>query len=106
MLLFGFLLYLSCMKVCTVHAQLLLAYAGPSSNVRVERTSRNCFNGGGALAEVMSLYEKVDEDTLNAECLTQQVCVRGEENHRLGVEVSITLFFNKKYMLLLVLSFH
>ncbi|XP_077241803.1 homolog of DNA mismatch repair protein MSH3 isoform X2 [Tasmannia lanceolata] len=41
----------------------LLAYAGPSSNVRVERTSRDCFNDGGALAEVMTLYEELGEDT-------------------------------------------
>ncbi|KDP22293.1 hypothetical protein JCGZ_26124 [Jatropha curcas] len=42
--------------------KLLLAYAGPSSNVRVEHASRNCFNNGGALAEVMSLYENTSEN--------------------------------------------
>ncbi|CAN1264854.1 DNA mismatch repair protein MSH3 [Linum perenne] len=44
--------------------KLLLAYAGPASNVRVERISRDCFRDGDALAEVMSLYENVDEDKL------------------------------------------
>ncbi|CAN1264853.1 DNA mismatch repair protein MSH3 [Linum perenne] len=39
--------------------KLLLAYAGPASNVRVERISRDCFRDGDALAEVMSLYENV-----------------------------------------------
>ncbi|KAG9441136.1 hypothetical protein H6P81_016990 [Aristolochia fimbriata] len=43
--------------------KLLLAYAGPSSNVRVERASCDCFKDGGALAEVMTLYENnVRED--------------------------------------------
>ncbi|XP_027103815.1 DNA mismatch repair protein MSH3 isoform X1 [Coffea arabica] len=37
--------------------KLLLAYAGPASNIRVEHTSRDCFTEGGALAEVMSLFE-------------------------------------------------
>lgn len=47
--------------------KLLLAYAGPSSNVRVERTSRDCFKDGGALAEVMSLFENLEADTSIAE---------------------------------------
>ncbi|XP_022736082.1 DNA mismatch repair protein MSH3 isoform X2 [Durio zibethinus] len=42
--------------------KLLLAYAGPASNVRLEHASRDCFKGGGALGEVMSVYEKVAED--------------------------------------------
>ncbi|KAI3953539.1 hypothetical protein MKW92_005053 [Papaver armeniacum] len=41
--------------------KLLLAYAGPTSNVRVECASRDCFKDGGALAEVMSSYENIDE---------------------------------------------
>ncbi|KAI3836343.1 hypothetical protein MKW92_046063 [Papaver armeniacum] len=41
--------------------KLLLAYAGPASNVRVERASRDCFKDGGALAEVMSSFEDIDE---------------------------------------------
>ncbi|XP_010255451.1 PREDICTED: DNA mismatch repair protein MSH3 [Nelumbo nucifera] len=66
--------------------KLLLAYAGPTSNVRVERASRECFNDGGALAEVMSLYENVSEDTLvdhqeqNSEC-----------KHLLGIEGIISM---------------
>lgn len=43
---------------------MLLAYSGPSSNVRVERVSRDCFSDGGALADVMSLYENMIEDNL------------------------------------------
>ncbi|KAL2920635.1 DNA mismatch repair protein MSH3 [Bienertia sinuspersici] len=37
--------------------KLLLTYAGPSSNVRMERASCDCFKDGGALAELMSLFE-------------------------------------------------
>ncbi|KAJ4843190.1 hypothetical protein Tsubulata_008107, partial [Turnera subulata] len=44
--------------------KLLLAYAGPSSNVRVERSTGNCFMDGGALAEVISLYENMGEDNV------------------------------------------
>ncbi|XP_050222033.1 DNA mismatch repair protein MSH3 isoform X2 [Mercurialis annua] len=50
--------------------KLLLAYAGPSSNVRVERTSRVHLSDGGALAEVMSLYETASKHT--AVCEDQQ----------------------------------
>ncbi|KAI3966606.1 hypothetical protein MKX01_011404 [Papaver californicum] len=41
--------------------KLILTFAGPTSNVRVERASRDCFKDGGALAEVMSSYENIDE---------------------------------------------
>ncbi|XP_058765907.1 DNA mismatch repair protein MSH3-like isoform X2 [Vicia villosa] len=43
--------------------KLLLAFAGPSSNARVERASRDCFTDGGALAEVMTLYENMCVDS-------------------------------------------
>ncbi|XP_060203585.1 DNA mismatch repair protein MSH3 isoform X1 [Lycium barbarum] len=41
--------------------KMLLAYAGPASNVRVEDVSSDRFSDGGALAEVMSLYEGMQE---------------------------------------------
>ncbi|KAH7848195.1 hypothetical protein Vadar_011039 [Vaccinium darrowii] len=47
--------------------KLLLAYAGPASNVRVERASRYCFNEGGAIAEVMALYENTSENGLGGQ---------------------------------------
>ncbi|KAG6543098.1 hypothetical protein Mapa_015347 [Marchantia paleacea] len=34
----------------------LMDFAGPSSEVRVERVSRDCFKDGGALAEVVDFY--------------------------------------------------
>lgn len=40
--------------------KLLVAYAGPASNIRIERVSQNIFSDGGALAEVTSLYEQMD----------------------------------------------
>lgn len=66
--------------------QLLLAYAGSASNVRVERASRDCFRGGGALAEVMSLYENRGAENLsNNENLSSEVLEKG--NFRSGIEV-------------------
>ncbi|KAL2556054.1 DNA mismatch repair protein MSH3 [Forsythia ovata] len=41
--------------------KLLLAYAGPATNVRVEHASQDCFSDG-ALAEVMSLYEDMNKN--------------------------------------------
>ncbi|VVA92621.1 unnamed protein product [Arabis nemorensis] len=40
----------------------LLAYAGPTSNVRVERASLDRFRNGSAVDEVMSLYEDIRAD--------------------------------------------
>ncbi|CAJ1977075.1 unnamed protein product [Sphenostylis stenocarpa] len=45
--------------------KLLLDFAGPSSNVRVERVSRDCFTDGGALSEVMTLFENMHLDSLS-----------------------------------------
>ncbi|KAK4431505.1 DNA mismatch repair protein MSH3 [Sesamum alatum] len=42
--------------------KLLLAFAGPASNVRVEYASQDRLHDGGALAEVMSLYEELNEN--------------------------------------------
>ncbi|GMJ06531.1 homolog of DNA mismatch repair protein MSH3 [Hibiscus trionum] len=51
--------------------KLLLAYAGPASNVRLEHVSCDCFKDGGAREYVMSVYEKMVEDNL-ADRLTAQ----------------------------------
>ncbi|MCO5576829.1 hypothetical protein L7F22_030649 [Adiantum nelumboides] len=40
---------------------LLLDYAGPNSNVRIERMSRNSLGDGGALSEVLGFYESAKE---------------------------------------------
>ncbi|XP_073012636.1 DNA mismatch repair protein MSH3 isoform X2 [Typha latifolia] len=70
----------------TATEKLLLAYAGPTSNVRVEHTSRDCFNDGGALADVMSLYERISDEAVNAEHGTEMVGIRKEENNLYGIE--------------------
>ncbi|KAE8733932.1 DNA mismatch repair protein MSH3 [Hibiscus syriacus] len=44
--------------------KLLLAYAGPASNVRLEHASCDCFKDGGAREDLMSVYEKMVEDNL------------------------------------------
>ncbi|BAT94198.1 hypothetical protein LR48_Vigan02g212900 [Vigna angularis] len=42
--------------------KLLLDFAGPASNVRAEHVSRDCFIDGGALSEVMTLYDNMNVD--------------------------------------------
>lgn len=42
--------------------QFLLAYAGPTSNVRVELASLDRFRNGSAVDEVISLYEDIRAD--------------------------------------------
>ncbi|GMY07192.1 DNA mismatch repair protein MSH3 isoform X1, partial [Fagus crenata] len=65
--------------------KLLLAYAGPASNVRVEHASLECFKDGGALAEVMSLYENMSEYNL-ADNPKQSTEVAEQGNHRFAIE--------------------
>ncbi|KAK1284628.1 DNA mismatch repair protein MSH3 [Acorus calamus] len=62
--------------------KLLLGYAGPTSNVRVERISRDCFRDGGALSELMSLYE--DGNTSGQQ--DDYIVIAKEERGQLGVE--------------------
>ncbi|KAF3335261.1 DNA mismatch repair protein MSH3 [Carex littledalei] len=66
--------------------KLLTAYAGPTSNVRVERMSRDCFNEGGALAEVMSLYENMDDDHSKSNGHHDQMDESKERNDLHGIE--------------------
>ncbi|KAF5743544.1 DNA mismatch repair protein MSH3 isoform X1 [Tripterygium wilfordii] len=60
--------------------KILLAYAGPASNVRVEHASCDCFNDGGALAEVMCLFENILEDN-TADNRRQNMEPEHENNH-------------------------
>ncbi|KAL5727562.1 hypothetical protein ACHQM5_000745 [Ranunculus cassubicifolius] len=66
---------------CLIH--LLLSYAAPTSSVRVERASRDCFSDGGALAEVTLLYENT-----NREHETEN---RTEGKHCLGVKEILSM---------------
>ncbi|KAK9103326.1 hypothetical protein Sjap_020580 [Stephania japonica] len=65
--------------------KLLLAYSGPSSNVRVERASCVSFKDGGALAQLMTLYENIDEDDA-AQLQDQNMDVTDGDKHLLGVQ--------------------
>nr|XP_009385995.1 PREDICTED: DNA mismatch repair protein MSH3 [Musa acuminata subsp. malaccensis] len=67
--------------------KLLLAYAGPTSNVRVERASRDCYSDGGALAEVISLYEITDDNVLAAVNNTENGDRREEGYNHPTIEV-------------------
>ncbi|KAK8952427.1 DNA mismatch repair protein MSH3 [Platanthera zijinensis] len=66
--------------------KLLLAYTGPASNVRVERASVDHLNDGNALAEVLSLYEEVDEDTPNVKDVDKKLDIRREGGYSSGIE--------------------
>jgi hypothetical protein len=65
--------------------QLVLEYAGPTSEVRIERISRDCFRDGGALAEVMAFYKAKGENDA-------ALSVKVEENVDPGLEVGLQFF--------------
>uniref|UniRef100_A0A0E0DKD1 DNA mismatch repair protein MSH3 n=1 Tax=Oryza meridionalis TaxID=40149 RepID=A0A0E0DKD1_9ORYZ len=66
--------------------KLMVAYAGPTSNVRVERTSRVCFSEGGALAELLSLFEKSGVDAPTVENGGHLMEMNEENNNPHGIE--------------------
>jgi len=53
--------------------QLVLEYAGPASEVRMERISRDCFRDGGALAEVVAFYKAKSEKDAAASVKVEEV---------------------------------
>ncbi|KAG0589041.1 hypothetical protein KC19_2G287300 [Ceratodon purpureus] len=64
--------------------KLVLEYAGPTSEVRIERISRECFRDGGALAEVMAFYKAKGEKGAG-------VSVKVEENIDPGLEAVMAM---------------
>ncbi|KAL5214875.1 hypothetical protein ABZP36_004027 [Zizania latifolia] len=66
--------------------KLMMAYAGPASNIRVERTSRVCFSEVGALAELLSLFEKsgIYDPTIDND--RQMVETNEQANNSRGIE--------------------
>ncbi|KAJ7969977.1 DNA mismatch repair protein MSH3 [Quillaja saponaria] len=64
--------------------KLLLGYAGPASNIRVEHASRDCFTDGGALAEVMSMFENLN--MLNSTDPAEGKELTEHGNHQLAIE--------------------
>ncbi|GAB4858224.1 Mismatch repair protein msh3 [Ancistrocladus abbreviatus] len=65
--------------------KVLFAYAGPTSNIRMERVSSDCFKDGGALAEVMTFFENTYEGNAeyNQNCATE---VAGNGTHELAIK--------------------
>ena len=58
----------------------------------MERTSRDCFNDGGALAEVMTLYERMD-DCSTFDDSKQHAEVTEQGNRHLAIEARCSLHF-------------
>lgn len=52
---------------------MLLAYAGPASNARIEYASQDCLRGGDALSEVKLMYEHLNETNFSNDN-PQKVC--------------------------------
>lgn len=79
-----------------------MAYAGPESNVRVEHMSHDCFNDGGALAEVMSLYENMDDDHSKSNGHHDQIDESKERNDLHGIEVrpAVLVFYRSAFIAL------
>ncbi|KAM7499639.1 hypothetical protein LguiA_024053 [Lonicera macranthoides] len=66
--------------------KLLLAYAGPASSTRVERASKDCFGDGGALDEVMSLYENINDSYLIDDHQEEDTKLKEQKNNCLAIE--------------------
>lgn len=60
----------------------------------MERVSRDCFIDGGALAEVMTLYEKMDDCTNSVDDSMQNAEVTEQENRHLAIEARYSLHFS------------
>uniref|UniRef100_A0A0A0L5V6 DNA mismatch repair protein n=1 Tax=Cucumis sativus TaxID=3659 RepID=A0A0A0L5V6_CUCSA len=70
--------------------KLLLGYAGPALNVRVERVSGDCFKDGSALAEVMSLYENIDQNNFTEDNNPEKVLV-GQKSNRSAIKEIVNM---------------
>ncbi|KAL3700235.1 hypothetical protein R1sor_018257 [Riccia sorocarpa] len=66
--------------------KLLMDFAGPSSEVRVERTSRDCFEDGGALAEVVDFYKNKEGANLPSDPIADE-----EERVDKGLEAVLSM---------------
>ncbi|KAI3815809.1 hypothetical protein L1987_15491 [Smallanthus sonchifolius] len=63
----------------------LVAYAGPASNVRIERASRDRYKDGGALAEVLSSYDKIGDNLVNDTPQGESVELEGKTKNQLAI---------------------
>lgn len=68
----------------------MTAYAGSTSDVRVERASCVCFGEGGALAELISLFEKSVDNDSRVEDDRQLMETNGNNANLHGIEVLLS----------------
>jgi DNA mismatch repair protein MSH3 len=66
---------------------MMMAYAGHASNVRVEHTPRTCFGEGGALAELLSLFEKSVDDASSVEGERHALAINDKGSNLHGIQV-------------------
>ncbi|KAM7273537.1 hypothetical protein ACFE04_028201 [Oxalis oulophora] len=66
------------------------SFSGPTSNVRLEHVSRGCFNDGGALAEVITLYDKIGEDNSEVD-QRHETETRDHADHAPAIEVIMNM---------------
>lgn len=64
-----------------------MAYVGPTSNVRVERASCECFGEGSALAELITLFEKSVDKASRVEDDRKLIETNDDNNTLRGIEV-------------------
>ncbi|XP_030463441.2 DNA mismatch repair protein MSH3 [Syzygium oleosum] len=69
--------------------KLLLSYAGPASNVRVEHAPQDSFTKGGALAEVMTIYESIN--SVNTSVTEMRSGDNEQESRSSAVEVMMNM---------------
>ncbi|CAL5029203.1 unnamed protein product [Urochloa decumbens] len=66
--------------------KVMIAYAGPTSSVRVERASHVSFGEGDALAELMSLFENSVDNDSRVEDDRQPMETNDDDNNLRGIE--------------------
>nr|GEU75635.1 DNA mismatch repair protein MSH3 isoform X1 [Tanacetum cinerariifolium] len=64
----------------------LVAYAGPASNVRVERVSRDRYKDGGALAEVVSSFDTMGDSISNDTPEEENLELEGKKKRQFAIE--------------------
>nr|CAB3486220.1 unnamed protein product [Digitaria exilis] len=71
--------------------KVMTAYAGSTSDVRVERASCVCFGEGGALAELISLFEKSVDNDSRVEDDRQLMETNGNNANLHGIEAVMAM---------------
>ncbi|KAG6411331.1 hypothetical protein SASPL_129411 [Salvia splendens] len=74
-------------KYTPLENKLLLAYAGPASNVRVMHASQGSLGDGGGLSELISLYESLNESNITCSAQQNTLVANSQGNNGLRFEV-------------------